>query len=60
MPAGQSASAMHSISAMEMTLVDEAGVHTSVLPAASAGAISSAAMVSGQFQGVMIPYTPRG
>ena len=46
---------MHSMSATEMTLVDEAGVQTTVLPAASAGAMSSAAMVSGQFQGVMIP-----
>ena len=51
---------MHSIKATEITLVDEAGVQTTVLPAARAGAISSAAMVSGQFQGVMIPYTPRG
>ena len=51
---------MHSISATEITLVEEAGVHTNVLPAASAGAMSSAAIVSGQFQGVMIPYTPRG
>src|SRR5438477_217490 len=54
-PAGKSASAMHSISATEITLVDEAGVQTNVLPAASAGAMSSAAIVSGQFQGVMIP-----
>ena len=35
--------------------VDGAGVQTMVLPAARAGAISSAAIVSGQFQGVMIP-----
>src|SRR6266568_4803668 len=33
-PAGKSASAMHSISATEITLVDEAGVQTNVLPAA--------------------------
>src|SRR5260370_14537978 len=59
-PAGQSASARHSISATEMTLVEVAGVQTTVLPAASAGAISSAAIVRGQFQGVMTPYTPRG
>src|SRR5438445_637313 len=50
-PAGKSASAMHSISATEITLVDEAGVQPTQLPAA---------IVSGQFQGVMIPYTPRG
>jgi hypothetical protein len=54
-PGGKSASAMHSMSATEMTLVDVAGVQTTVLPAASAGAMSSAAIVSGQFQGVMIP-----
>ena len=59
-PGGKSASAMHSISATEITLVEDAGVHTTVLPAARAGAISSAAIVRGQFQGVMIPYTPRG
>src|SRR5205823_8280395 len=59
-PAGRSASTMHSISATEITLVEEAGVQTTVLPAARAGAISSAAIVSGQFQGVMMPYTPRG
>ena len=51
---------MHSISATEITLVEVAGVHTTELPAARAGAISSAAIVSGQFQGVMMPYTPRG
>src|ERR1700687_3077808 len=54
-PGGKSAAAMHSISATEMTLVDDAGVQTTVLPAAIAGAMSSAAIVSGQFQGVMIP-----
>jgi len=43
-----------------MTLVEVAGVHTTQLPAASAGAMSSAAIVSGQFQGVITPYTPRG
>ena len=37
-----------------------AGVQTTVLPAASAGAISSAGIVYGQFQGVMIPTVPRG
>ena len=36
-----------------------AGVHTTVLPAASAGASSSAGIVYGQFQGVMIPTAPR-
>src|SRR2546425_5399007 len=54
-PAGKSPSAMHSISATEITLVDDAGVQTTVLPAASAGAMSSAAIVSGQFHGVITP-----
>jgi hypothetical protein len=44
----------------EITLVEDAGVQTIVLPPARAGAISSVAMVRGQFHGVMIPYTPRG
>ena len=59
-PGGKSPSAMHSIKATEMTLVDDAGVHTTALPAARAGAISSVAIVSGQFHGVITPYTPRG
>ena len=51
---------MHSMSATEMTLVELAGVHTTVLPPARAGAISSVAMVKGQFHGVITPYTPCG
>ena len=54
-PGGKSPSAMHSIKATEMTLVDEAGVQTTALPAARAGAISSVAIVSGQFHGVITP-----
>ena len=37
-----------------------AASHTTVLPAASAGAKSSAAIVYGQFQGTMMPATPSG
>ena len=37
-----------------------AGVQTTVFPQASAGAIASAAMVYGQFHGVITPTTPRG
>ena len=44
-PAGRSASATHSASRAEQTAVEGAGVHTTVLPHASAGAISSAGMV---------------
>ena len=59
-PAGSSASTMHSASFTAQIAVEEAGVQTTALPAASAGAISSAGIVYGQFQGVMTPTTPRG
>ena len=59
-PGGRSASATHSASAMPATAVVDAGVHTTVFPAASAGAISSAGIVYGQFHGVITPMTPRG
>ena len=59
-PGGRSASARHSISFTETAEVEGAGAHTTVFPPASAGAISSVAIVSGQFQGVMRAYTPRG
>ena len=44
-PGGNSASTMHSASLTEHTAVEDAGVQTTVLPAASAGAISSAGIV---------------
>ena len=44
-PGGRSASAMHCASATAHTAVDGAGVHTTALPHASAGAISSAGIV---------------
>src|SRR5204863_9993375 len=59
-PDGRSASTTHSASATAATAVDDAGVQTTVLPEASAGAISSAGIVYGQFQGVITPITPRG
>ena len=43
-----------------MADVEVAGAQTTLLPPASAGAMSSVAIVSGQFQGVITPYTPRG
>ena len=51
---------MHSASLTAQTEVEEAGAQTTVFPAASAGAISSAGIVYGQFQGVIAPTTPRG
>ena len=59
-PAGNSASTMHSASFVEHTDVDDAAAHTTVLPEASAGAINAAAIVYGQFEGVITPTTPRG
>ena len=37
-----------------------AGAHTTVLPAASAGAMTCAGIVYGQFHGVMTATTPSG
>ena len=54
-PAGRSASVRHSINFTEMAEVEVAGAQTMVLPPASAGAMSSVAIVSGQFQGVITP-----
>ena len=59
-PGGRSASTTHSASAIAAIAVVDAGVQTTVLPHASAGAISSAGIVYGQFHGVMTPITPRG
>ncbi len=59
-PGGRSASATHSARAIPATAVVEAGVQTTAFPQASAGAISSAGIVYGQFQGVITPITPRG
>ena len=59
-PGGRSASAMHRASATAHSAVDGAGVHTTALPQASAGAISSAGIVYGQFHGLITPTTPRG
>ena len=59
-PGGSSASTMHSASFTAQTEVDGAGTQTTAFPAASAGAISSAGIVYGQFQGVITPTTPRG
>src|SRR2546421_9043215 len=54
-PAGKSASAMHSISATEITLVDEAGGQTAQVPAAGPGGSDAAALVRGAFPGGVEP-----
>ena len=51
---------MHSASLTEQIEVDDAGTQTTAFPEASAGATTSAAIVYGQFQGVITPTTPRG
>ena len=52
-PGGRSASTTHSASATGRRPWSTAGVQTTALPLASAGAISSAGIVYGQFQGVI-------
>ena len=59
-PGGRSASATHEASTPEHAAVLDAGVHTTVLPAASAGATISAGIVYGQFQGVTTATGPSG
>ena len=60
-PAGRPVSfASTDASTAEQAAVVGAASHTTVLPAASAGANSSAAIVYGQFQGTTIPATPSG
>ena len=51
---------MQRASATAHTAVEGAGVHTTALPHASAGATSSAGIVYGQFHGLITPTTPRG
>ena len=51
---------MHSASFTAATDVVGAGTQTTAFPAASAGAITSAGIVYGQFQGVITPTTPFG
>ena len=59
-PSGIPASAAISAKRSAVSGVSSAGLSTTVLPAASAGASFHAAMTSGKFHGVMSPTTPRG
>src|ERR1035441_10284471 len=54
-PAGSPASAMTSASRAQQAVVVGAGTHTMTLPAAMAGANSSAPIVYGQFHGLTTP-----
>jgi hypothetical protein len=59
-PGGRSASAITSASTSSDSGVVSAGLITTVLPAARAGAIFQAAISSGKFQGITWPATPSG
>ena len=59
-PGGRSHSAMISASVSAVSGVVSAGLSTTVLPVASAGAIFQAAISSGKFHGMTWPATPIG
>ena len=59
-PAGSRAACTSSANASAVSEVYSAGFSTSVLPAASAGAIFQASISSGKFQGMIWPTTPTG
>ena len=59
-PGGRSASATISASSSAVSGVVSAGLSTTVLPQASAGAIFHAAISSGKFHGMTCPATPSG
>jgi hypothetical protein len=59
-PAGRPASWQSSENASAVSGVNSAGLRTTVLPVASAGAIFQASMSRGKFQGMIWPTTPQG
>ena len=59
-PGGSPARAMMSASAQAQPGTKSAGLNTTVLPYASAGAIFHAGIAIGKFHGVMMPMTPIG
>ncbi len=59
-PSGSPASSTSFSNSSAVSGVSSAGFSTSVLPAASAGAIFQQAIVSGKFQGTISPTTPSG
>ncbi len=59
-PSGRPASTASSPIRMAVSGVSSAGLSTTVLPAASAGAKPHAAIGIGKFQGTMMPTTPSG
>ena len=59
-PGGRSAWRQTSANRRAVSGVVEAGLRTTVLPAARAGAIFQASMSSGKFHGMIWPATPSG
>ena len=59
-PSGMPASSASSPMRSALSGVSSAGLSTTVLPAASAGAKPQPAMAMGKFQGTMMPTTPSG
>ena len=59
-PAGNPASSASLTSASEVSGASSAGLHTTVHPAASAGASLRAIIAAGKFQGVTAATTPTG
>ena len=59
-PGGRSAWRQTSANSSAESGVDEAGLSTTVLPAARAGAIFQASISSGKFQGMICAATPSG
>ena len=59
-PSGSPASRAIFSNAIAVSGVSSAGFSTTVLPAASAGAIFQEAIASGKFQGTIRPTTPSG
>ena len=59
-PGGSSAWRQMSANSSAVSGVVSAGLSTTVLPAASAGAIFHASISSGKFQGMICPATPIG
>ncbi len=57
---GGSTSPMRSINTARLIGVSDAGLITTQLPAAIAGASFQAAISSGKFHGMICPTTPRG
>jgi hypothetical protein len=59
-PSGRPASSARAPKRSAVSGVNSAGFNTTVLPAASAGAIFHEAIASGKFHGVISPTTPSG